>query len=300
MANIMKKVVSRHDYNIFRVLDKVTFFHVFSFWIIIILFFGLIFFFLSYAPNHSLKYGGELIIPDAEGFINSLYFSFITATSLGYGDVIPIGISKFLSGLEVIFGLIIYGVLISKLVGVKQEVLLEEVYDISYEDVIDRLRSGLYLFRADVNRILEKIETGTIQEREINDLWILFSTLDTTLINIERLVKPGMSEKYYHKTLDVFRLELFLNSIQLSMNKVIELVRTLKVHKIKWKNDLLLTSIEDDVRVVREVIEYQTKKSSEKKVIDKLDELEKTLNEIEREIGAGVKKKNKKKKHKKS
>ena len=112
------------------------------------------YFFLANIPGNSLNVGGKVIFPDNEGFVNSLYFSFITATSLGYGDVVPIGISKFLAGFEVIIGLIVYGVLISKLVGVKQEVLLEEVYNISYEEIIDRLRSGLYLFRSDINRNL--------------------------------------------------------------------------------------------------------------------------------------------------
>lgn len=290
MFKFKKKPTAKPVYSLIGFLDKIGFSQVFTFWIIIIFFFGIVYFLLAYVPGNSLRYSGEVITTNAGGFLNSLYFSFITATSLGYGDVAPLGVSKFLSGFEVIIGLIIYGVLISKLVGVKQEVLLEEVYNISYEEIIDRLRSGLYLFRSDINRMLEKIETDTIKEREIKDLWILFSSLDTTLTNIKQLIIPAKSEKYYHKRIDVFRLELFLNSVHLSMKKILELLRTLKTHELEWRNDLLVTSIEDDIKVVREIIEYQSKKSNEKKVSDKLKELKNTINEIERELKAEEKK----------
>ncbi len=297
MEDIKKKRVRKPSYGLFRLIDRTSFSQVFTLWIVIIIIFSLIYFFLASLPGNSLNVGGEIVQYNTEGFINSLYFSFITATSLGYGDVIPMGISKFLSGFEVILGLIIYGVLISKIVGVKQEVLLEEVYEISYEEVIDRLRSGLYLFRSDINRMLEKVETDTIKHREIEDLWILFSGLDTTLTNIKNLIVPKQSEKYYHKRIDVFRLELFLNSVQLSMSKIAYLVRTLKSHKLNWRNELLITSIEDDVKVVNEIITFQSKKSNEKRVLDKLSELQKTVDTIEDELKE--KKKNHRKKKKK-
>ena len=284
MAHTPKKPLRRPAYKLVKFLDKISFSQVFTFWLIVIIIFAGAYFFLSSWPGNSLRDGSTPIQYNMEGFVNSLYLSFITATSLGYGDVVPMGVSKFLSGFEVILGLIIYGVLISKLVGVKQEVLLEEVYNISYEEIIDRLRSGLYLFRSDINRTIEKIETDTIKHREINDLWILFSGLDTTLINIKNLIKPSRTEKYYYKKLDALRLELFLNSIQLSMDKILELIRTLKTHELEWGNELLIDSIEEDLNVVEEIIEYQIKKSNEKRVEDKLKELKKTLNEVEVEL----------------
>jgi hypothetical protein len=172
---------------------------------------------------------------------------------------------------------------ISKLVGIKQERILEEVYDISYEEIIDRLRSGLYLFRSDVNRALEKIESGSIRPREVKDLWMIFSGLDTTLANIRNMVMPAKGEKYYYKKMDVFRLELLLNSIQLSLNKMLELIKDLKAHGLDWRNELLVSSISLDVGIVREIIEYEGKKNHDKKVNDKLESLRKTLFEIENE-----------------
>ena len=181
-------------------------------------------------------------------------------------------------------GLIIWGVVISKLIGVKQEVILEEVYDISYEELLDRQRSGLYLFRSDINRVVEKVESGIIKPREIRDLWMVFSGLDTNLGNIKKLIMPHKSEKYYYKKIDVFRLELLLNSIRLSVDKLLDLIKTLKANKVEWRSELLVTSILEDVKIVREIVDSQSSRVGDKKVADRLNELKKIVDEIDREV----------------
>jgi len=296
MSDGAKKASEKPKERLVKFLDSLSFSQTFFLWLGIILLFAMIYFVLAHITGNSLTYRNEVIEPNATGLLNSLYFSFITATTLGYGDIAPTGaFSKFFAALEVVIGLIIWGVVISKLISVKQERILEEVYDISYEEIIDRQRSGLYLFRSDVNRALEKIESETIKPREVKDLWMIFSGLDTTLTNIKNFVMPAKSEKYYHKKLDAFRLELLLNSIQLSMNKMLELIKSMKAHGLEWRNELVLTSIRSDISTVKEIIEYEAKKMNEKKVMDKIDGLRKTLWEIECEEKEGEKDKDKEK-----
>lgn len=282
-TGVSKKAKRSASENLISFLDRISFGQVFLTWFVVIAVFALAFFALSVSPSHALSYRGTVITPNSPGFFNSIYYSFITITTTGYGDISPNGLSKLLAILEVVSGVILTGVLISKLVGIKQERILEEVYDISYEEIIDRLRSGLYLFRSDVNRTLEKIESGSIRPREVKDLWMIFSGLDTTLANIKNMVMPIRGEKYYYKRIDVFRLELLLNSIQLSLNKMLELVKNLKAHNLDWRNELLISSIRLDINIVREIIDYEGKKSHDKKVNDKLESLRKTLWEIENE-----------------
>ena len=43
-----------------------------------------------------------------------VYFSVVTITSLGYGDLHPMGFSKFLAGVEIIIGLVFVGIMIAK------------------------------------------------------------------------------------------------------------------------------------------------------------------------------------------
>lgn len=47
------------------------------------------------------------LIPD---FMKSLYFSIVTFTTVGYGDITPVGMSVFLSGLEMLLGVTMVGV----------------------------------------------------------------------------------------------------------------------------------------------------------------------------------------------
>jgi hypothetical protein len=263
----------------------ISFSQTFLLWLLVIVIFAGIYFLLSYTAENSLMYRDDVIEPNANGLMNSVYFSFITATTLGYGDIAPTGlISKFFAATEVVIGLIIWALVISKLVGVKQEIILEEVYDISYEEMIDRQRSALYLFRSDANKVIEKIESNSIRQREVRDLWILVSGLDITLSNIKKLIMPSRSEKYSYKKMDVFRLELLLNSLRLSMDKLLDLIKALKVNKLDWKNDLMVSSINEDVKTVKEINDSQAGKLSEKKVADRINELKKLIYEIECEM----------------
>ncbi len=268
-----------------KFLDSISFSQTFLLWLGVIIVFAGIYFALSFSAGNSLMYRNQVIEPNALGLFNSVYFSFITATTLGYGDIAPMGfVSKFFAAAEVVIGLIIWGVVISKLIGFKQEVILEEVYDISYEEMIDRQRSGLYLFRSDINKVMERIENNTIRQREIRDLWILFSGLDVTLSNIKKLIMPSRSEKYYYKRIDVFRLELLLNSMRLSVDKLLDLIRCLKENNLDWRNELLVTSIQEDIKTAREVVDSQSGKLHDKKVAERINELKRLVDDIEKEM----------------
>jgi len=282
VIHIDKHVHESHS--LISFLDKISFTKVFFLWLILILIFGMIFFGIQIYIEDSIIYNKVVIESNIKGFIDSTYFSFITATSLGLGDAAPLGISRFIAGIETILGLIIYGLLISKLVGVRQKIILEEIYDISFEEVIDRLRSALYLFRSDINRILEKIDSNTIKQREITDIWMLFSSLDMTLTDIKKIIIPPRISNHFHKGIDTFRLELLFNSMQLSLDKILEFIRILKVQNIKWRTNLLMKSMNGVVIIIDEIVDYQIKKSNKKKVEYKINELKNTSVELRNEL----------------
>jgi hypothetical protein len=62
------------------------------------------------------------------GFGDALYFSIVTISSLGYGDIRPIGWARALVGLEVTMGLAFLGVLVAKISSVKQDYILKRMY----------------------------------------------------------------------------------------------------------------------------------------------------------------------------
>ena len=48
------------------------------------------------------------------GFLDGVFFSIVTVTSLGYGDLYPIGFSRAIAAAEVLFGLAFMGIMIAK------------------------------------------------------------------------------------------------------------------------------------------------------------------------------------------
>ena len=58
---------------------------------------------------------------DPINFFHALYFSVITFTSLGYGDIIPICIGKFWASFEVLLGLLMFGMLIASMIRKMQK-----------------------------------------------------------------------------------------------------------------------------------------------------------------------------------
>ena len=62
---------------------------------------------IKYVEVLSKGFPIENLISD---FINSLYFSIVTFTTVGYGDITPINVSVFLSGVEMFLGLTMTGI----------------------------------------------------------------------------------------------------------------------------------------------------------------------------------------------
>jgi hypothetical protein len=97
------------------------------------------------APEHTLTVGGLPIALNASGLWAAMYWSVITATSVGYGDVTPNGALRAVAMAEAVGGLLLFGVIISKLVGRRQEALVGEIHRITYEDRLDRVQTNLHL-----------------------------------------------------------------------------------------------------------------------------------------------------------
>ena len=95
------------------------------FFFLAVLGFGTAYFFLT-PHSHGLGSDGQ---PIAElTFWNALYFSFVTVSSLGYGDIAPMGFSKFLACLEVLLGLILMGIMLAKLTSARLAYHIERLF----------------------------------------------------------------------------------------------------------------------------------------------------------------------------
>ncbi len=270
---------------LFALFERTTFLQCFMFWLGWILFFGVLYYFLSFSPQHALLDTKKPLPSGISGLATAEYFSFITALSVGYGDVTPTGLSRFLSVFEAVTALLLVGIIVSKLVSVKQEQILEEVYDISFEERVNRLRSGLYLFRADAHKVIERVQAKQITKREISDLWLITLTLDTSLHDIYKLVTQKKTNESYIKTLDPLNLELLLNSMELSLAKLQDMLDVLNVHNLDWRVPMTIESINAIINTTEVLSSYYKNKNLEEiKIIQKLDAIRAVANAIRERI----------------
>jgi len=247
-------------------VDKLTFFRISILWFSMVAFFGALYSGFSNGSSY-LMYpsSGQKVT----GIFDHIYFSFITATSTGFGDIVPFGLFRTISVIEVVFGLILFALVTSKIISIKQNVIIEEIYDISFSEKIHRIRSSLLLFRQHLSRIIVKVENGEATKREINDLYVYISQFDDTLRQIKTVVKDN--KHHYSKKIDPMNSELIFHSITKSFVRINELIRVLNLGEFDWKRDINISFLKRSLTLNRYLID----RLEEMKVIG-----DKTINDI--------------------
>ncbi len=216
--------------------DKLTFFKILLIWTMIILIFGIIYHF--FPIGNSFLMNNE-IGSRVDNIYDAVYFSFIAATTTGFGDIVPMGSFKLIATFEVIFGLLLLALVTSKLVSLKQDVILDEIYELSLNEKINRIRSSLLLFRQNLSKVRTKIDDGSIRQREVNDLYIHIISFEDILYELVNFLSRQKG-KDFMKTLSPVNLELILNSINSSLSKLDRLFDDLDLHKWSWKKELTI------------------------------------------------------------
>jgi hypothetical protein len=127
---------------------------------------GVAYWALAWLAPDDLMANGEPLGRTVAGLWSSVYFSAVTATSVGYGDIVPHGAARVVAIAEAIAGLVIFGCAISKFVSRRQEQLIGEIHRIAFEDRLGRVRSNLLLVRAEIQATARLCEGQDIAPRE--------------------------------------------------------------------------------------------------------------------------------------
>ena len=117
--------------------------------------------------EHGLVDAGLPVKADFKGLLSSLYFSFVTATSLGYGDVVPVGIARIVAVAESVLALLIFGAVVAKFVSHRQDELVLEIHRITFDERLDRVQSNLHLIISELLSINSLCEAGTMPLQRI-------------------------------------------------------------------------------------------------------------------------------------
>jgi len=127
-------------------------------WVQIVTAGAVMFWLLDQFGSGLLVTSGAPVPGGLRGFVTALYFSAVTATSIGYGDIVPIGWARVFAVAEGIAGLILFGCVVSKFVSRRQDELIGEIHHIAFEDRLNRLRSNLHLIRSEVQTTVQLCE----------------------------------------------------------------------------------------------------------------------------------------------
>lgn len=220
-------------------IDKFAFPSILLIWVSIIVLFGFIYSFFQNGQSY-------LYYVSQHGPINeirdAIYFSFVTATTTGFGDIIPVGMFKWVAVFEVIFGLLLLATVTSKLVSIKQDIILNELYESSLSEKVNRLRSSLLLFRQNLHRLIDKIGEGIIKKREIENIYIYLSSFEDTMNEMINMI--DRPDEHLTKGIGPVNTGLIFNGVLSSFETLNELIVVMTKHKLEWKRDINLKFVE--------------------------------------------------------
>ena len=119
-----------------------------------------------------------------EDLLAAVYFSFVTALSIGYGDISPLGPARALAVMEGAGALFMFGLIVSKLVSRRQEELLEETHRIAFEQRLGRVRTSLHLVLSELSTIaaacaVDDLPPGRIRIRAESTVAVLEGEMQT-------------------------------------------------------------------------------------------------------------------------
>ncbi|TLM99090.1 MAG: two pore domain potassium channel family protein [Actinobacteria bacterium] len=151
---------------------------------------------------------------------DSLYFSIVTISSLGYGDIRPEGPTRLLVSLEVIMGLAFFGLLVAKISSVKQDYILRQMYAGVLDEKLARYSAELderrTLYRTTSTLLLEgEIDPGlTTTFRRDTPGATFFTSYRQLLTDVTDLMETEASNSALFGVVDDSRIESIYDAVR--------------------------------------------------------------------------------------
>lgn len=203
----------------------------FLLWITTVISFAIIYYTLSFLPGQHSLYGLADLEPIYR-FLDALYFSVITSTTVGYGDLTPYGISKLFAACQSVTGFFIAALFVAKLVAYRQEVTLERVYELTFQAHFQSIRESFYLIRKDLDAAMREMEQSkTLTTHGWENLAIAFRQARSLL---EEVLSFYGTEQHMH-TIDPKREVLLLDAVNRTVQRLRRLLEGFAHHDIDWR-----------------------------------------------------------------
>jgi hypothetical protein len=202
-------------------------------WFGVILTFAVMYFYLSFVPGQGSDQIAAVSDP-LERFLTALYFSAITGSTVGYGDVLPLGISRGLAALEGVLSFILLAVFVSRIASRKQDAAISDIHLLARDSLFNSFRHGLFIARKDLDIIVQKVESGAVLvERDWKNVRTAFRLMHTQIDNIPQLYATNKKGEQ----IDEDHEQLVLDSVERSLRRAREVMTILEERGISCKSD---------------------------------------------------------------
>jgi hypothetical protein len=155
MRTVRRSPSSEHGRWLIELFERRSTADLVALWFGTIVICAVLYWIFSLTAMGGLREGARNVDAGASGFLTALYFSFVTATSVGFGDVVPLGPLRAVAIGEAVTGLLIFGAVVSKLVSRRQEQVVSEIHRIAFEDRLERVQTDLHLVLSELQTIAQ-------------------------------------------------------------------------------------------------------------------------------------------------
>ncbi len=244
-----KKHVKLHV-RIISMITELSYSALFLVWIGIVLGFAVLYFKLSlWFPAHGPNLPSEMTLVGR--FLDCAYYSIITATSVGYGDIVPQGFSKALACVQSIMALFVFAVFVTKLVSNRQEITLQQVHRLTFEDVFHNTREGLYIIRKDFDHIMKEAEA---EQNISEENWGTLVTAYRQAQSLIQKIPDFYGETNHLYTLDERREQLLHEAVHRTLHRINQMLNHLSRENIDWmSHEQSMKELQALVELVREI-----------------------------------------------
>jgi rhodanese-related sulfurtransferase len=151
-----------------ELIDRQSTSRLFLIWMAIALSFGVIYWLAGLMHHSGLVENGQWLDGSLHGLLSAIYFSFVTVTSVGYGDIVPRGVARIAAVTEAILGLLVFGAVISKFVSRRQDQVMAEIHRVTFDERLDRIQTNLHTVLSEFQHIAMLFSDGKASAERTN------------------------------------------------------------------------------------------------------------------------------------
>jgi potassium channel LctB len=149
-------------------VDRQSTTRLFMAWLGLTLSFSMLYWLAGLDHHSGLFESGRGLDGSLHGLVSAIYFSFVTVTSVGYGDVVPRGMARMVAVVEAIAGLLIFGAAVAKFASHRQDEVVREIHRVTFEERVDRIQTNLYMVLSELQTIAMMYTDGVAPPERIN------------------------------------------------------------------------------------------------------------------------------------